>query len=83
MWRRSECERKRRKTYPFPLYPCSAEGVKKMQEAHPDVDIYMGRLMRSSMIMAILFRDLAMPEIVFSEQNKKLTENRTEMKERS
>lgn len=30
--------------------------------------------------MAILFRDLAMPEIVFSEQNKKLTENRTEMK---
>ncbi len=28
--------------------------------------------------MAILFRDLAMPEIVFSEQNKKLTENRTE-----
>ena len=28
--------------------------------------------------MAILFRDLAMPEIVFSEQNKKLTENRDE-----
>ena len=30
--------------------------------------------------MAILFRDLGMPGIVFSEQNKKLTENRTEMK---
>ena len=52
------------------------EGVKKMQEAHPDVDIYIGALDEK----LISYRDLAMPEIVFSEQNKKLTENRTEMK---
>lgn len=46
------------------------EGVKKMQEAHPDVDMYIGALDDHLMIMATLCLDWEMREIVFSAQNK-------------
>ena len=46
------------------------EGVKAMQEAHPDVDIYIGQWIRSSMITDISFPDWEMLETVFSVPNK-------------
>ena len=54
------------------------EGVKKMQECHPDVDMYIGALDEQLNSTAISYRDLAMQETVSSAQNRRclsLTEN--------
>ena len=44
------------------------EGIKKMQECHPDVDLYIGAL--DDHLNDILFRVWEMQETVYSEQNK-------------
>ena len=54
------------------------EGVKKMQECHPDVDMYIGALDEQLNSHGYIVPDLAMQETVSSAQNRRclsLTEN--------
>ena len=39
-----DAEEQRRKKYPFMCIIAAPEGVKKLQEAHPDVEVYIGAL---------------------------------------
>ncbi len=57
--------------HPSAVHHRFTEGVKAMQEAHPDVDIYIEQWIRSSMITDTLFPDWEMLETVFSVPNKR------------
>lgn len=53
------------KNIKFMCIIAAPEGLKRLHEAHPDVQIYCGSLTESSMRTLTSARDLEMPETVF------------------
>ena len=57
------------KNIKFMCIIAAPEGLKRLHEAHPDVQIYCGSLDRELNENAYICRDLVMPVTEFSEQN--------------